>query len=68
MGNCGYDQNEAGKRIADGDADVISFGRPYISNPDLVEKFASGEELVEVYPMEFWYSHDAEGFTEPPAG
>lgn len=39
MGNCGDDQASAEVAIACGDADLISLGRPFISNPDLVERF-----------------------------
>ena len=34
IGNCGYSQETAEKAIAPGDADLISFGRPFISNLD----------------------------------
>ena len=37
MGNCGYDQASADKAIGASHADLIAFGRPFISNPDLVE-------------------------------
>ena len=47
MGNCGYTQETAEKAIAEGDADLISFGRPFISNPDLVERFRNGWPLAE---------------------
>ena len=36
-------------------ADAIAFGRPYISNPDLVERFANGWPLAEDAPMDVWY-------------
>jgi 2,4-dienoyl-CoA reductase-like NADH-dependent reductase (Old Yellow Enzyme family) len=39
MGICGYTRETAAKAIAARDADLISFGRPFISNPDLVEPF-----------------------------
>ena len=45
MGNCGYTMEKAEDAIRRGDADLISFGRPYISNPDLVERFANGWPL-----------------------
>lgn len=34
LDNCGYDQQLAEVAIASGNADMIAFGRPYISNPD----------------------------------
>lgn len=66
MGNCGYDQQKAEETIQAGDADLIAFGRPYISNPDLVERFANGWELNPPADMEVWYSFAAEGYTDFP--
>ena len=43
--NCGYDRDQAERAVADGRADLIAFGRPFISNPDLVERFAEDWEL-----------------------
>jgi N-ethylmaleimide reductase len=42
MGNCGYNQETAEAAIQAHDADLIAFGRPFISNPDLVERFRHG--------------------------
>ena len=40
---------ERGNRlIADGFADMVAFGRPYIANPDLVDRLATGAPLAEV--------------------
>jgi 2,4-dienoyl-CoA reductase-like NADH-dependent reductase (Old Yellow Enzyme family) len=52
--------------IESGLADAISFGRPYISNPDLVERLRSGAPIA---PDNFktWYSAGAEGYTDYPA-
>lgn len=36
----GYDLEKAEKALAEGIADLIAFGRPYISNPDLVKKIS----------------------------
>lgn len=67
MGNCGYTQETAEERIANGDADMIAFGRPYISTPDLVERFAQGIELNPDAEMSTWYSPvGAEGYTDFP--
>ncbi|NMP27924.1 hypothetical protein GW590_13775 [Rahnella sp. SAP-1] len=32
--------------MAEGDADLIGFGRPYISNPDLVERMKNTNTVV----------------------
>lgn len=66
MGNCGYDRRDAERAIADGDADSIAFGRPYISNPDLVARFANNWKLNPDADMAVWYSFDAEGYTDFP--
>ncbi|MCF7975390.1 MAG: alkene reductase [Phycisphaerae bacterium] len=55
MGNCGYTQETAEAAVQDGHADLISFGRPYISNPDLVERFANGWPLAPEAGMNLWY-------------
>lgn len=67
MGNCGYNQVTAEERIAAGDADLIAFGRPYISNPDLVHRFANDIELNPDAEMSTWYSPlGREGYTDFP--
>ncbi len=67
MGNCGYSQASAAMAIAAGHADLISFGRPFISNPDLVERFKNGWPLAEPAPMSDWYlPTGAKGYTDFP--
>jgi 2,4-dienoyl-CoA reductase-like NADH-dependent reductase (Old Yellow Enzyme family) len=67
VGNCGYDQVAAGNVVDAGHAHAIAFGRPYISNPDLVERFRNGWPLAEDAPMDVWYSFDEKGFADWPA-
>ncbi|MBP0001064.1 MAG: alkene reductase [Cyanobacteria bacterium SID2] len=66
MGNCGYTQDTAEAAIGNGHADLIAFGRPFISNPDLVERFANGWELNPPADMAIWYSFDKEGYIDFP--
>lgn len=66
IGNCGYTQETAEAAIASGDADLIAFGRPFISNPDLVARFANGWSLEPEAEMKFWFSFDAEGYVDFP--
>jgi 2,4-dienoyl-CoA reductase-like NADH-dependent reductase (Old Yellow Enzyme family) len=67
MGNCGYTKDTAEAAIGAGNADLISFGRPYISNPDLVERFKNDWPLAEPAPMSDWYSPiGAKGYTDFP--
>jgi len=68
MGNCGYDQASAESAIEAGHADLIAFGRPYISNPDLVERYRLNAELNEPADMKNWYSPmGAKGYTDYPS-
>ena len=65
MGNCGYTQESAEAAVAAGDADLISFGRPFISNPDLVHRFRDGLELTPEAGMDVWYSPEgSRGYTD----
>lgn len=66
MGNCGYTAEAAESAIASGNADLIAFGRPFLSNPDLVERFANGWELNPPAEMQVWSSPGAEGYTDFP--
>ena len=66
MGNCGYDQAMAETAIKDGNADMIAFGRSYISNPDLVERFANNWPLNPISDMATWYSYEPEGYIDFP--
>lgn len=66
MGNCGYTKETAEAAIAAGDADVISFGRPFISNPDLVERFANDWPLADEADVSTWYTPGREGYADWP--
>lgn len=67
MGNCGYSQTMAESRISAGDADLIAFGRPFISNPDLVYRFQHDLDLNPDAEMSTWYSSSGrEGYTDFP--
>ena len=67
MGNCGYTRETAEAAIAAGHADLIAFGRPYITNPDLVARFKNGWPLVPDAPMTVWSAPTATGYTDFPA-
>lgn len=64
IGNCGYTHEAAAAVIARGDADLIAFGRPFISNPDLVSRFANGWALNPPAEMSVWYAGGAGGYTD----
>jgi N-ethylmaleimide reductase len=67
MGNCGYTQETAEQAIADGKADLIAFGRPYISNPDLVERYRNDWALAPEADMELWWTPREDGLADFPA-
>ncbi|MDN6315570.1 MAG: alkene reductase [Halomonas sp.] len=63
---CGfYDAERAERIIGAGIADAVAIGRPYIANPDLVERFRVGAELNEPDHATF-YGGGAEGYTDYP--
>ena len=64
--NSDYDGPSARERMAEGIADGISFGRPFISNPDLVHRLAVGAPLSPGDIATF-YSGGAEGYVDYPA-
>lgn len=67
VGNVGYDKDSAEKAIADGNADLIAIGRPFISNPDLVERYQNGWPLNPDAEVADWYSPSGEkGYTDFP--
>lgn len=63
--NSDYRGDSAGAAIAEERADAISFGRPFIANPDLVARLEQGAELT---PDErkTWYSQGPEGYVDYP--
>lgn len=64
IGNCGYTKEDAEQRIEKGEADIVAIGRPFISNPDLVERWQNGWELEPYDDMSLWYTEGAEGYTD----
>jgi N-ethylmaleimide reductase len=66
MVNNGYDQALAEEAVASGRADLVAFGKLYIANPDLVERFRDGLRLNEPQKATF-YGGGAEGYVDYPA-
>jgi 2,4-dienoyl-CoA reductase-like NADH-dependent reductase (Old Yellow Enzyme family) len=48
IANVKMDRDRGNRLIAEGLADLVAFGRPYIANPDLVQRFAENAPLAEV--------------------
>jgi N-ethylmaleimide reductase len=60
-----YTREQAEAELASGHADLIALGRPFIANPDLVERFVSGAALNTADCSTF-YSSGAEGYIDYP--
>ena len=65
IANNGYDLDLANARIAQDKADLIAFGRPFIGNPDLVERLQTGAPLAAFNPATL-YGGGAAGYIDYP--
>ncbi len=64
---CGeYGKERATTAVKEGACDAVAFGRPYISNPDLVERFRTDAPLNEADTTTF-YGGGEKGYTDYPA-
>ena len=61
-----YTREIADAAIADGEADAVAFGIPFIANPDLPRRFAEGAELNTPDPSTF-YASGPHGYTDYPS-
>lgn len=66
IANNGYTLALAKEAIVSRDADLIAFGKLFISNPDLVERLKSGAKLAEPDRSTF-YGGGEHGYTDYPA-
>jgi 2,4-dienoyl-CoA reductase-like NADH-dependent reductase (Old Yellow Enzyme family) len=64
--NSDYDKARAQADLDKGLADAISFGRPFIGNPDLPHRLLKGAPLADA-SMAGWYSSGPEGYIDYPA-
>jgi N-ethylmaleimide reductase len=65
IANNGYDLNLAASRLNDDKVDLIAFGRPFIGNPDLVERLKSNATLSAFDPTTL-YGGGAAGYIDYP--
>ncbi|OYX67268.1 MAG: alkene reductase [Sphingomonadales bacterium 32-64-17] len=65
IGNGAYDGDKARDAIANSGADAITFGRPFIANPDLPERFRIDADLNEP-DQDTFYGGDETGYTDYP--
>lgn len=64
--NSAFNQESGNQVIEDGLADAVAFGKPFISNPDLVERFAENAPLAE-WDQSTFYTPGEKGFTDYPS-
>lgn len=65
IANNGYDLALAKQHLAENRADLFAFGRPFIANPDLVERLKTGAPLAELDPNTL-YGGGAAGYIDYP--
>ncbi len=61
----GYDAARAEVDLAEGKGDLIAFGRPFLANPDLLDRFRQGASLNEP-DHDTFYTPGPEGYTDYP--
>jgi len=61
----GFDRETAEAALAERRADLIAFGRPFLANPDLVERLRAGAAL-NAPDMTTFYTPGAKGYTDYP--
>jgi N-ethylmaleimide reductase len=66
MVNGGYGRETGAEAIAQGDADLVAYGVPFIANPDLPERFRHNAPLNPPDPATF-YAPGPKGYTDYPA-
>ncbi|XP_047094478.1 putative 12-oxophytodienoate reductase 11 [Lolium rigidum] len=66
MVNGGYDREEGDKAIADDYADLVAYGRLFLANPDLPERFRKNAALNKYDRSTFYTSDPIVGYTDYP--
>lgn len=62
----GFDQAAAERAIDTGLTNAVAFGRPFINNPDLVERLKNNQPLSDKLNTDAFYSADEKGYTDYP--
>lgn len=60
-------QESAQRLLREKGADLVSFGRPYISNPDLVERIRTGTPWTAIREKNYHYTSGTRGYIDYPA-
>ena len=58
IGNINYTKETANEAISKGFTDIIAFGKPFISNPDLVYRFKNNIKLADTAKHIYWWGWD----------
>lgn len=61
----GFDKQKAEEYLRDNKVDLVAFGRPFISNPDLVERLENDWPIEEA-DRDVFYGGDQHGYTDYP--
>jgi N-ethylmaleimide reductase len=59
----GYDRDRANTDLDANKGDLVAFGRPYLSNPDLARRLKEGSPMAEA-DMDTFYSPGEQGYTD----
>jgi N-ethylmaleimide reductase len=62
----GYYLERAEEDIRNGLGDLVAFGRPFINNPDLVDRLMKKHELSKNLNRDLFYTADEKGYTDYP--
>src|SRR5690606_5226767 len=63
--NAGFDQQKGNKVIEEGDADMVSYGTLFISNPDLPARFEAGAD-IQSPDKDTYYAGGEKGYIDYP--
>lgn len=62
----GYDLDRAEADLENGLGDLVAFGRPFINNPDLVDRFRNSWPLTQDLDFKKFYSPGEKGYIDYP--
>jgi N-ethylmaleimide reductase len=66
IANNGFTPERAVEAVRSRRVDLVSFGRPFLSNPDFVERVRRGGPFAELAPKETWYGGGRKGYADWP--
>ena len=62
----GFDSDKAEAALGSSLCDIVGFGRPFINNPDLVNRMKNNYPLSTDLKMDLFYSNDEKGYSDYP--